>query len=303
MSHKIASFALLITLAAFQLGHSQTTRVLSGRRALAQQNRANDPQSGLAEQIADIELQINRIKAEQKSFNKELQAIEKVAKQEKATQTLAEVQKLLQTKNTQYATQIERLQVRLRRLQTTVSEMTKRNQAENRIDTVAPAFTAKTLKGDIIDSTQFKGKVLVMEWFNPECPYTQYAYQRGKIKDLQALYANRDDVVWIKISSTQQKKVTSLPEFVNKEQITVPVIDDSADNKLATLYYAKSTPQIIIVSKDGKIAYSGRFDNSLPRPQDGNIIGYVAQALDELTHDKPVSRPFTAPSGTPINPK
>jgi peroxiredoxin len=302
MSHKATRCILIGAILITQTVWSQTRPGAAQERSRAPRGRTapqRDMQADMTRQLTDAQSQIKKIQAEQRKFNTDLNAIHALATEEKAAKTLDKINQLIKARNVQYRVQVKNLSQRVLRIKTTMASLAKRNQAENRINTMAPAFSAKTVSGETINSSQNKGKVIVMEWLNPECQFTRLAYQRGKVTDLARQYANRKDVTWLSVCSAQSNRPASLLKFMETHKIEHPVIND-ATGEMARLYYAKATPQFIIIGKDGKIAYSGAFDNSLPKPKDGKVTGYVANALAEILQGKPVKIPSTPPTGTPI---
>jgi len=302
MSHKITGTILLAAVFVTQAAWSQVQPMSDVERNIQMRGRPNpqrDAQADIIKQMGDIQSEITKLQAEKHKFNSDLKTIQALAAEEKATKTLSKINKLIKTRTAQYDSKLKDLSQRLVRIKTTIANYAKRNQAENRINTVAPAFSATTVQGKKISYGQLKGKVIVLEWLHPECKFTRYAYQRGKVKELTKEYANHEDVVWLGICSTKTDKPNSMSDFVKKNKIKHPIIDD-ASGQIARLYYAKTTPHFVIVDKDGKIAYSGAFDNSLPKPKDGKVTGYVANAISEILQGKPVTVPSVAPVGTPI---
>ncbi len=303
MSHKIAQCVLMAAILITQTAWSQSRpRTLQDRnlQLRGRETPQRNAQMDMTQKMAETEAQIRKLKAEQHKLNTDLKAIQALATEEKAKKTLNKVNELLKIRNAGYNAQLTRLNQRLQRTKTIVANYAKRNQAKNRINTVAPAFSATTVSEDKVNSSQYKGKVIVLEWLNPECQFTQYGYQRGKVTSLAKQYAQNKDVAWLGVSSTTLKKPSSLSAFIRQFKIEHPVINDTS-GQIARLYYAQSTPHFIVVGKDGKIAYSGAFDNSLPKPKDGKITGYVANALKEVLEGKPVTIPTISPAGTPIN--
>lgn len=302
MSHKIHAYTLIAAILVSQAAWAQTRPKVDLPRDVAFRSRSapkRDLQTDMTQQLASAQSQARRLQAEHRKLSDELKAIQALAKEEKAQKTLAMVSELIEARQKQHTAQITRLNQRVQKIRAALASFEKRNQASNRINTVAPTFSARTLTGQRINSSQNKGKIVVLEWFNPECQFTRYAYQRGKLTQLARQYANRDDVTWLSVCSAPSKRPASLLKFVESHKIERPVIDD-AKGQMAELFYAKATPQFIVVGKDGRIAYSGAFDNSLPKPKNGKITGYVANALTELLQGKPVTTPSTPVSGTPI---
>ncbi|NQV34385.1 MAG: redoxin domain-containing protein [Phycisphaeraceae bacterium] len=302
MSHKTTRCILIGALLITQAAWSQTRPGATSERSRALRGRTSpqrNMQDEMAKQLTDVQSQIRRIQAEQRKFNTDLNVIHALATEEEAAKTLDKINQLIKTRNTQYRTQLNNLNQKVMRIKTALTSVAKRNQAENRIDTVAPPFSAKTVTGEKVTSSQNKGKVIVLEWLNPECQFTRLAYQRGKVTDLARQYANHKDVTWLGVCSARSNRPASLLKFIETHRIKHPVIND-ATGQMARLYYAKATPQFIIIGKDGKIAYSGAFDNSLPKPKDGKVTTYVANALTEILQGQPVTLASIPPAGTPI---
>jgi peroxiredoxin len=302
MSHRLIRYTLIMAVLITQAAWSQTRPGPSQDRGRAPRGRTapeRNIQADIARQLTTAQSQVRKIEAEQRQLNADLKAIQALATQEKATKTVEKINLIIKTRNTQYRTQLKNLKQRVLRIRTTMASLEKRNQAENRINTVAPPFSAKTVTGEKINVSQFKGKVVVLEWMNPECQFTRIAYQRGKVTNLARQYASHASVAWVGVCSTSSNKPASLLKFIETYKIQHPIINDTT-GQMAKLYYAKATPHFIIIGKDGKIAYSGAFDNSLPKPKDGKITGYVANAIKEILQGKPVTLPSTPLAGTPI---
>ncbi|MCP4452939.1 MAG: redoxin domain-containing protein [Planctomycetes bacterium] len=302
MSHRIIRYALITALLIAQAAWSQTRAGTGQNRSRAPRGRTapqRDMQANMTRQLTSAQSQIRKIEAEQRQFNADLKAIQALATEEKAAKTVAKINQIIKTRNTQHRTQLGNLKQRVLRMQTTLASLSKRNQAENRINTVAPPFSGTTVTGKKININQFRGKVIVLEWMNPECQFTRLAYQRGKVTALARHYANDHNVTWLGVCSASSNKPASLLKFIETHKIERPIIHDTT-GQMAKLYYAKATPHFVIIGKDGKIAYSGAFDNSLPKPKDGKITGYVANAIKEILQGKPVTLPSTPLAGTPI---
>jgi peroxiredoxin len=124
----------------------------------------------------------------------------------------------------------------------------------------APAFTATDLAGKPVNLADYKGKVVVLEWHNPGCPFVQKHYTSGNMQSLQKKYGN--EVVWLAVNSTNTTATDYLPpdklSAVMKEAKAAPadyLMD--ASGKVGKAYGAKTTPHMYIIDKDGKLAYNG----------------------------------------------
>jgi hypothetical protein len=170
----------------------------------------------------------------------------------------------------------------------------------------APDFTATASSGKTVKLSDFKGKIVVLEWTNDGCPYVQKHYGSGNMQPLQKAAA-ADGVVWLSVISSAkgaQGHVTG-PEAdkltVSRGAAPAAVLLDP-EGTLGRLYKAETTPHMYIVDKTGTLVYMGGIDDK-PNSDPAAIKGarnYVRQALDELRAGKPVSEPVTQPYGCSV---
>src|SRR3954471_21489611 len=171
------------------------------------------------------------------------------------------------------------------------------------VGSAAPDFSLADAKGQTHSLAQYKGKYVVLEWFNPECPFVKKHYGSDNMQKLQAEYTGKG-VVWLTIDSNapgtegnitadQAKKI--MDSWKTKQ--TALLLDP--ESKVAKLYGAKNTPNMVIIGPDGKIVYEGAIDSkATPNPADiPTSTNYVKTALDEAMAGKPVSNPTTKPYG------
>jgi peroxiredoxin len=167
--------------------------------------------------------------------------------------------------------------------------------------TKAPDFTLKNYDGKEVKLADFKGKIVVLEWFSYECPFCKYHYEKSStMNDLAAKYKDKN-VVWLAINSTGHQETAKNKEFAEKNKILFPILDDSAGTT-GKAYGAKTTPHIFIIDAAGNIAYSGAIDNAPlgETPKDEKLINYAEKALVELTAGKTVSTATTKPYGCSV---
>ncbi len=141
------------------------------------------------------------------------------------------------------------------------------------IGKAAPAFTLKDTDGKSHNLSDFKGKVVVLEWFCPTCPFSgakgrNSVHDNGSVKALvKSLKAVDPDVVYLLVdSSTAKMRVT--PEQLSKRDaevkkslgITTPILIDG-DTSVAKAYGAKSTPHMFVIDGDGVLRYHGAFSD------------------------------------------
>jgi peroxiredoxin len=175
-----------------------------------------------------------------------------------------------------------------------------------RVGAAAPAFTATDSKGQTENLAQYRGKYVVLEWHNQGCPYTRKHYVSGNMQGLQKEWTAKG-VVWFTVISSapgQQGYVTPSQENAYLAQMhaapSAVLMDPEA--KLARLYSAKTTPQMVVIDPAGKVIYDGAIDDR-PTPDPEDVRGannYVSDALTEAMAGKPVATPFTRPYGCSV---
>ena len=129
----------------------------------------------------------------------------------------------------------------------------------------APAFSLPNLEGAPVALADFKGKTVVIEWFNPDCPFVKYAHEgQGPLVSL-GNEQSEAGVVWLAINSGAAGKQGAGVER-NKQakadwKINHPILIDE-DGAIGHLYGAKTTPHMYIVDPEGKLVYAGGLDNA-----------------------------------------
>ena len=175
-----------------------------------------------------------------------------------------------------------------------------------RVGEPAPNFTATDSYGHQHSLAQYKGKFVVLEWHNRECPYTKKHYDSGNMQKLQKLWTGKG-VVWFTVISSapgQQGYVTAADEndYVKRMGAapTAVLLDPSGD--LGHLYGAKTTPHMFVINPQGQLIYDGAFDNK-PTTEQSDIAGatnYVTAALEEAMAGKPVAVKASQPYGCSV---
>ncbi len=158
----------------------------------------------------------------------------------------------------------------------------------------APDFSLPDLDGKGVRLSDFRGKTVVLEWFNPECPFVKASHTKGSLVDAAARMA-KNGVVWLAINSGAPGKQGHGIEKnrAGKTQfgLTHPILLDES-GEVGRLYGAARTPHMYVVSPEGKLVYRGAIDNSpdgeAESPSGGTLVRYVEQALAALTASKPI---------------
>ena len=164
----------------------------------------------------------------------------------------------------------------------------------------APGFTLKGTAGREVSLADFKGKVVVLEWTNPDCPFVQRHYKEGSMKNLTSAYSESMGVVWLTINSTNYMDAAANAGFVKAEGITWPVLVDQ-DGTVGHAYGAATTPHMFVIDAKGTVVYNGAIDDD-PRGnmEAGARTNYVSDALNDIAAGKAVSTPETKPYGCSV---
>lgn len=174
------------------------------------------------------------------------------------------------------------------------------------VGSAAPDFSVSDSKGKTQSVSQYKGKYVVLEWFNPECPFVKKHYGGGNMQKLQEEFTGKG-VVWLSIDSSAPGKEGNLtPEQAEKKMSewkahqTAFLLDP--EGKAGKAYGAKNTPHMFVINPDGKIIYEGAIDSkATPNPADiPGATNYVKAALDEALAGKPVTTSISKPYGCSV---
>ncbi len=169
----------------------------------------------------------------------------------------------------------------------------------------APDFTLTDLDGAKHTLSQYtqEGKVVVLEWFSPECPFVKKHYR----EDTGTMLAIQEDmkdepVVWLRINSAR-KGHPSTGVDTNKQAaqdwgITTPILLDES-GKVGMSYGAKHTPEMYVIDKQGVLVYHGAIDNRRDAAMPGDV-NYVRNALNEVLAGQTVSVPETKAYGCSV---
>jgi peroxiredoxin len=169
----------------------------------------------------------------------------------------------------------------------------------------APDFTGTDINGKIVHLSDFKGKIVVIESYNSDCPFCNNHYKTGAMPELQKDLASKD-VVWLIINSVNPKNPShrtaeqAQAELKDKNITANAWIDDSAGT-IGHLYGMETTPQMFVIAKDGTLVYDGAIDDKADPFHDPKTArNYVKEAVNDLLTGKPVEVSQTKPYGCAV---
>lgn len=171
----------------------------------------------------------------------------------------------------------------------------------------APAFTINDLDGKPVSLADYKGKTVVLEWVNPQCPFVVKHYEKsGNIPATQKAAA-ADGVVWLQINSAAAGKqgdydAGKAKEWQSKNNVAAAAYLRDQDGKVGKSYGAKTTPQIFVINAEGTLVYNGGID-SIRSTNEADIKkaeNYATAALAAVKAGKPVEKANTEPYGCSV---
>jgi peroxiredoxin len=170
----------------------------------------------------------------------------------------------------------------------------------------APGFALTDSEGKTHSLAEFKGKFVVLEWVNYDCPFVHKQYGSGTMQHLQKTYTERG-VTWLSICSSAPGKQGNFAPADLRNRITqeraVPtayLIDE--DGTVGRLYGAKTTPHMFVINPEGRLLYAGAIDDIASTDPDDipKATNYVRACLDAAIAGKPVVTTSTTSYGCSV---
>jgi peroxiredoxin len=170
----------------------------------------------------------------------------------------------------------------------------------------APDFVLKDLDGHDVRLADFRGRIVVLEWFNPKCPFVNMSHTKGSLKGTAARHI-AEGVAWLGIDSSAPGKQGYAPDEirdgVKRFGLTHQILRDETGT-VGRAYGASNTPHMFVIDHAGILVYAGAIDNSPDgegeSPQGGTLVNYVDAALDDLAAGRRVRTPRTKPYGCSV---
>jgi peroxiredoxin len=177
---------------------------------------------------------------------------------------------------------------------------------EPQVGQPAPTFTGTDSRGQPRRLEDFRGKTVVLEWTNADCPYTRKHYTSGNMQSLQELARERG-VVWLSVISSAPGKQGyvdgSGADALTQSRHAVPtaVLLDPSGN-LGRLYHAKTTPHMFVIGPDGTLKYMGGIDSVATADIEDikKAEPYLKEAMLAVADGQPVAHPITRPYGCSV---
>ena len=170
----------------------------------------------------------------------------------------------------------------------------------------APDFSLKDTSGKTVKLSDYRGKLVVLEWTNPNCPYVRKHYNSGNMPATQK-EARALGVVWLAINSTETASgdymtPATLAAWKGERNSATSATLMDEEGTVGRAYGARTTPHMYIVNPAGQLIYAGGID-SIPSARIDDIksaTNYVKVALNEALVGKPLSAATTRAYGCSI---
>lgn len=179
-------------------------------------------------------------------------------------------------------------------------------RAEAEIGQAAPEFTLTDIDGKAHSLSDHKGKTVVLEWTNYECPFVKKHYESGNMQGLQEEYAAKG-VTWFSVNSSAPGKQGNYEPAEWKKRVADWNVKSAAvlldpDGTVGQAYGAKTTPHMFVVDGSGTLIYRGAIDDKAGTDA-AEIEGaknYVREALDASLAGRPVAETSTKSYGCSV---
>jgi peroxiredoxin len=160
----------------------------------------------------------------------------------------------------------------------------------------APDFTLTDATGKKHTLSDYEGKMVVLEWTNPECPYVQRHYKANTMSKTHE--AIGEDVVWLAIDSSNFVKPEDSKAWRKKHGFDHPILQNPSGD-VGKMYEAKTTPHMYVIDKEGVLRYQGAIDDS-PMGKKESPTNYVKQAVQAIKNGEEVPNKSTKPYGCSV---
>ncbi|HZL42941.1 MAG TPA: redoxin domain-containing protein [Verrucomicrobiae bacterium] len=169
----------------------------------------------------------------------------------------------------------------------------------------APDLTATDIYGKTVRLSDYKGKIVVLESYNQDCPFCHNHYQSGAMQELQRDLAAKG-VAWLLVDSVNRKNSSyRTPEQARKEltdqKMTVTAWIEDNSGQVGSAYGMRTTPHMFVIDKNGTLVYNGAIDDRpIPSGDPRSAHNYVRAAIDQLLAGEKISVPQTKPYGCAV---
>jgi len=174
------------------------------------------------------------------------------------------------------------------------------NGKQAEIGAPAPDFSLTATDGKTYKLSDFKGKIVVLEWTNHECPFVNRCHHAKTMEKTFAEFKGKP-VAWLAIDSSNfaNDKKSEIMSWAEKVGVSYPILLD-ADGEVGHAYGAKTTPHMFVIDAKGNLAYSGAIDDNPYGDKKEDVRNYVEEAVSALLDGSKVAQAMTKPYGCSV---
>ena len=161
----------------------------------------------------------------------------------------------------------------------------------------APDFAVADETGTVRKLADYRGKGVVLEWTNPDCPYVRRHYEADTMEKLSAALGARE-VVWLAVNSTRDNEPADTAKWKSQQGFRYATLQDK-DGALGRRYGARTTPHMYLIDADGVLQYNGAIDDD-PRGNKATPVNYVQGAAQAVLASAKPDPSATEPYGCSV---
>ena len=167
-----------------------------------------------------------------------------------------------------------------------------------------PTFKLTGADGQERSLESYKGKVVILEWINPDCPWVQRAYKSGSMQQsYEKIREINPQAVWLAINTTHYTGPEQNEGWAKRYKLKYPILLD-LDAKVARAYGAKTTPHMFVIDQEGVLRYHGAIDNNqFGDKSEETRVNYVVNAVEQITNKETVSPDYVKSWGCSVKAK
>jgi peroxiredoxin len=173
--------------------------------------------------------------------------------------------------------------------------------AKAKLGKKAPDFTLTDSSGVERSLSDYEGRLVVLEWINPDCPFVQRCYQS---KSMQKTYERVRELnpkaVWLAVNTTHYSTAEQNNGWIKTHELKYPILLDPK-GEVGRRYSAKTTPHMFVIDEKGILRYHGAIDNNKFNDKRGaDLTNYVVNAVRQVVDDETVSPDFVKSWGCTV---
>lgn len=169
-----------------------------------------------------------------------------------------------------------------------------------KVGAAAPAFTIKDATGKEHSLSDYKGRIVVLQWINPDCPVCRHVTSSGLVNAmLDDLEKIDKDLVYLTVNSTHYMKPDTSVAYLAKHKVKAPTLIDQ-DGTLGHLYGARTTPHVFVIDDKGILRYQGAFNDDRRGSKGKDAMNYAVNAVRQIKAGETVSPDSTKSYGCSV---